>query len=392
MYQPKDIIVVGGGMIGAATALGLAKIGLNVHIIERNALPHFSPLQPYDIRISAISAGSVKLLKDLGAWHNIQNMRVHPYAQLATWEKEGYAIHFDCKELQLNELGFMVENNLIQIGLWKEFSHYNNLSNEHDTQLQEANFDGHYWYLTLKNGQSYKTPLIVAADGANSHFRQLANIGITGWHYRQACLLILVNIADNHPDTFTTWQQFYPTGPRAFLPLSAGKACLVWYDHPDTIKKLTNLTKPSLNNEIHNAFPQRLGKVESIHSASFPLIRRHAQRYFNKNVVLLGDSAHTINPLAGQGVNLGFKDVSAFLNIAADTSKKGFDIHSEQTLTQYEHQRKMDNLIMQTGMDLFYKGFKEEILPLKIARNLALKGIQKTSIIKKQALKYALGL
>lgn len=393
-HQQKSAIVVGGGMVGSAAALGLARLGLNVHLIEHAPLPHFDPNeesnQPYDIRISAISAASVNLLQELQAWQAIRAMRVCPYRHLETWEIDGFSTRFSAQDLNLPELGYMVENNLIQLGLWHAFAAYPNLSTSVQQPIEHIEKCGQDWQIRLANGDAYSAPLLLACDGANSQLRQLACIGLTGWQYRQSCLLILVETALEQQDI--TWQQFFPSGPRAFLPLLGNQGCLVWYDSPERIRQLQQLPLDQLDREITAAFPARLGAVKSRQAASFPLTRRHAQDYYKNGIVLLGDSAHTINPLAGQGVNLGFKDVKIFLEVIAEAQKCGQAIDDEAVLAHYQRLRQKDNLLMQSGMDLFYKGFKHDLLPLKVLRNLALVTVDKTTPIKKQALKYALGL
>lgn len=385
----KEIIVVGGGMVGAACALGLGQQDRNVQLIEHAPLPEFIPDSPYDLRISAISAASVNLLTQLNAWQYIENTRVCPYRALETWEIDGFSTYFHSKELNLPELGFMVENNLIQLGLWQAISTIDNVKTT-ISPIQKIEKCGKNWQIFLANGEAYQAPLVIAADGANSKLRSIAGIGLTGWQYRQTCMLITVTTELEQQDI--TWQQFYPSGPRAFLPLLGNNACLVWYDSPERIRELKQLSPEKLAEEIEQNFPSRLGKVNVQSANSFELTRRHAQDYFKQGIVLVGDAAHTINPLAGQGVNLGFKDVKALLEVLESAVKNGEDFASDEVLAKYERKCKPDNLLMQSGMDIFYKAFKEDILPLKIARNLALFAANKATPLKKQALKYALGL
>ncbi|MGX2969129.1 FAD-dependent oxidoreductase [Ursidibacter sp. B-7004-1] len=390
MHNQQDVIVVGGGMVGAATALGLAKLGLNVALLEKNPLPEFSDNAPYDVRISAISVASVALLEKLGAWQAIEQMRVWAYDGLETWEIDGFNTAFHATELGLDKLGFMVENNVIQIGLWQALQSYPNCTQAVGFQHISANSQQGIWTLTLDNQQQFSAPLVIACDGANSQVRNWAGIGLTSWQYRQHCLLAVVKTS--LPPQTSTWQQFFPSGPRAFLPLADDNGCIVWYDAPQRIQQLRQMSSATLASEIEQFFPTRLGKVEVINHASFPLTRQHAQHYFRNGIVLVGDSAHTINPLAGQGVNLGFKDVKALLEIAEQAVGKGQSFAEIEWLAQYERQRKMDNLVMQTGMDIFYKAFKTDLLPIKALRNLALIVAERATPFKKRALKYALGL
>ncbi len=390
--QAFNAIIIGGGMVGAATAKGLADLGLQVLLLERDSLPAYDPNAPYDLRISAISAGSVALLQSLGAWQNVEKMRHCPYYRLETWETPGMGTYFDCADLGLPELGFMIENHVTQGAIWQTFAQCPTLNAMQNVKIQQIfrptpNGD---WCVQLENAQTFTSPLLIAADGANSLVRQTAGIGVTAWQYRQDCMLLTVKT--NKPQHRATWQQFYPTGPRAFLPLTGHNACLVWYDSPQKIAELKKLSLAALSRAVMQAFPAQLGEVDVLNRTSFPLTRRHAQTYVKNGVVLLGDAAHTINPLAGQGVNLGFKDVKALLDVLKNAHAKGEDLASDAVLKRYERTRRADNLLMQSAIDFFYKGFKTPILPLKLLRNAALIGVDHCQPLKKRALKYALGL
>ncbi|MGR5237414.1 2-octaprenyl-3-methyl-6-methoxy-1,4-benzoquinol hydroxylase [Vibrio alfacsensis] len=387
-----DIAVIGGGMVGAATAVGFAKQGRSVVVVEGAEPKSFDDSQALDIRVSAISHQSVKLLDSLGAWSSIESMRVCPYRRLETWEHPECRTRFHADDLSLEQLGYIVENRLIQLGLWQAFAQYDNLTVLCPDRLKDIEFSD-VNLVTLESGEQFEAHWVIGADGANSKVRQLAAIGVTAWDYRQHCMLI--NVQTELPQQDITWQQFTSSGPRSFLPLCSltqdghevGQGSLVWYDSPKRIKQLCAMTKPQLREEILRHFPSELGNIEVLQFGSFPLTRRHAQRYSSRRCVLVGDSAHTINPLAGQGVNLGFKDVDVLLAVTA---------HQEQLndawLAKYERARRLDNLLMQTGMDVFYKGFSNDLGPLKFARNAALKLAENSGPIKVQVLKYALGM
>ncbi|QUJ66822.1 2-octaprenyl-3-methyl-6-methoxy-1,4-benzoquinol hydroxylase [Photobacterium sp. GJ3] len=382
-----DVVIAGGGMVGAAAALGMARQGRKVAVIEGEKPEAYHESQPMDLRVSAISAQSVKLLERLKAWDHIRVMRLCPFRRLETWEHPECRTRFSAKDLGLPELGFMVENRLIQLGLWQAFEDLPNLTLICPARLEnfQAAEDG--YEIELDNGQRLKSRWLVGADGANSRVRQLAKIGITAWDYRQHCLLI--SVETELPQQEITWQQFTPQGPRSFLPMPGHQGSLVWYDHPARIKQLTAMPNPQLAQEIAKTFPAELGQITVQNKGSFPLTRRHAQTYFQNGIVLLGDAAHTINPLAGQGVNLGFKDVDVLL----DEMANGGDFWFETCVLQrYERRRRPDNLIMQTGMDVFYKAFSNDLLPFAVLRNVGLKLADHTGPLKHRVLKYALGL
>ncbi len=379
-----DVAVIGGGMVGAAVAIGFAKQGRSVLVVEGKAPKAFIPEQPMDIRVSAISEHSVEILESLGAWQAISSMRVCPYRRLETWEHPDCRTRFHSDELNMERLGYIVENRLIQLGLWAEFEKYPNLTLRCPETLQHIEFSATP-QVTLSSGECFTADLVVGADGANSKVRALAGIGITAWDYRQHCMLI--NVETELPQQDITWQQFNPTGPRSFLPLCGHQGSLVWYDSPKRIKQLCGMSTEQLRQEVLSHFPAELGDVKVLQFGSFPLTRRHAQSYYKQGCVLVGDSAHTINPLAGQGVNLGFKDVEALLDVTEGQQTLSMDV-----LKLYERKRRPDNLLMQSGMDFFYKSFSNELAPLKFVRNAALKVAEKSGPIKAQVLKYALGL
>ncbi|WP_075180681.1 3-demethoxyubiquinol 3-hydroxylase [Pantoea sp. 1.19] len=384
-----DIVVVGGGMVGGALACGLAQQGFQVAVLEREAPPPFDADAPPDVRISAIGSRSVALLKQLAVWPRVEAMRLAPYRKLETWEWRSAAVNFDASLLGLPELGYMVENGVLQQALWQQL--------QQDgvtlrcpaklTGLSEGN-DG--WHLQLADGECLRARLVIGADGANSLVRQLAGIGVHGWNYTQSCMLITVQ--GDQPAGDCTWQQFTPEGPRALLPLFGHWASLVWYDRPARIRQLQAMSMPQLQQEIANHFPARVGRVTPVAAGSFPLTRRHASRYVLPGLALVGDAAHTINPLAGQGVNLGYRDVDALLEILTEARSRAENWASEAVLRRYQQRRRLDNTLMQSGMDVFYFAFSNRIAPLKVLRNLGLIAAERGGVLKRQALRYALGL
>ncbi|WP_434659773.1 3-demethoxyubiquinol 3-hydroxylase [Klebsiella sp. MISC125] len=385
-----DVVIVGGGMVGGALALGLAQRGFTVTVIEKNAPPTFDATSVPDVRISAISASSVGLLKSLGVWDSVRAMRAHAYRQLETWEWESAHVAFNATELELPELGYMVENNVLQLALWQALEAHAQVSLHVGASLKEMRHAETHVSLTLTDDNQYDARLVIGADGANSQVRQLAGIGVQAWQYQQSCMLISVQCVDDPGDS--TWQQFTPTGPRAFLPLFDHWASLVWYDTPARIRQLQGMNMAQLQQEIAHHFPSRLGEVTPLSAGAFPLTRRHALQYVKPGLALVGDAAHTIHPLAGQGVNLGYRDVDALLDILSRAREHGEEWASLPVLKRYQARRRADNLIMQTGMDLFYAGFSNDLAPIRMLRNIGLMAAGRAGVLKRQALKYALGL
>ncbi len=389
MKTEFDVVIVGAGMIGAAVALGLARQGREIGLLEAQTPASFAPEQPLDLRLSAINVASERLLTELGAWPLVLAMRATPYQQLATWEREGHEVHFDSAALQLPHLGHIVENRVLQLALWQALQQLPNvhwLPAAKPLQIQQTPTQVQ---LTVAQ-QCYSAALLLGCDGAQSQVRQQAHIGLTGWHYRHHCLVM--NVVTALPQQAITWQRFYPSGPRAMLPLPGAQASLVWYDSPERIAALMQLSLAQLTAEVMHHFPARLGRIEVMERASFPLIRQHAQRYFQGRVGLLGDAAHTINPLAGQGVNLGFKDVAALLEQCAGLSNEALVQQGHAIFARYEQQRRGDNLRMQSAMDLFYTLFSHSRWPITALRNLGLSAAERSGPIKTQLMRHAIGL
>ncbi|MBV7596377.1 FAD-dependent oxidoreductase [Aeromonas sp. sia0103] len=385
--QHCDIAIVGAGMVGAATACLLASQGLNVRVIETQLPAPFSPEQPLDLRVSAISQASVALLTQAGAWQGLQQMRLCPYRRLETWELDGFATRFDAADLGLPQLGYIIENRLVQLALLKRMEDFPNIQTHTPAAVTRLQQSADHATLLLDDGTELQARWVLACDGAESLTRRLAGIGVSRFEYRQHCMLI--NIDTDFEQEDITWQQFTPSGPRAFLPLPGRHGSLVWYDSPARIRALSAMSNEALTAEVRQHFPARLGGFLVTGNGSFPLVRRHANDYHAGRVLLLGDAAHTINPLAGQGVNLGFKDVDCWVELL---HKAGGDWHQLALAGRYERRRRPDNLLMQSGMDLFYGVFSNEIGPLRLARNLALTLADRAGPLKEMALRYALGL
>jgi 2-octaprenyl-3-methyl-6-methoxy-1,4-benzoquinol hydroxylase len=384
-----EVAIVGGGMVGGALALGLAQQGFAVTVIDKQTPAPFDASAPPDVRISAISAASVELLRGLGVWESIEAMRCHPYRQLETWEWENAHVLFDASELKLPLLGYMVENSVLQYALWQALQAHPQVTLSTETLSGREASEGSQT-LSFENGDTLTAQLLIGADGANSWVRQSAGIGIHAWQYDQSCMLISVECEQEAGES--TWQHFTPNGPHAFLPLYDRWASLVWYDKPARIRQLQTLSMTQLEQEIARNFPPRLGRVKAVSVASFPLVRRHALQYVQPGLALVGDAAHTIHPLAGQGVNLGYRDVDALLDVLSRARSHGEAWASREVLQRYQTRRRADNFIMQSGMDLFYAGFSNDLGPLRVLRNIGLMAAERAGGLKRQALKYALGL
>ncbi|MFT6987058.1 MAG: 2-octaprenyl-3-methyl-6-methoxy-1,4-benzoquinol hydroxylase [Psychromonas sp.] len=384
--QSRQVIVVGGGLVGTLTALLLAKQGDSIHLVEKK--PFIPPIKSaaFDLRVSAFSAQSQKLLALAGVWDCLPKNRVCAYQRLQTWERGSQKLCFDSADLELDALGYIVENRWIQAVLWQALQALPNVTFYEGRQVSHINNSDSAVSVDLDNGQQIKAQLLVACDGGNSTVRQLLNIPVTAWDYRQHCML--VNIKTDSVEQNITWQEFRETGPCAFLPLAENNASLVWYHSPQKIRQLSGLSNSQLKEVVIAEFPALPFDFTVEDKGAFPLIRRHAQTYFKGSCVLLGDAAHTINPLAGQGVNLGFKDAECLVNLLQSSP----DLPMSILLKRYECKRKPANLLMQSAMDLFYKGSKCELDSVRWLRKGVLHLAQNSGAVKNRVMKYAMGL
>lgn len=391
MKEQFDVVIVGGGMVGAAVACCLGGSNLKVAVIEHEYPQAFDASQPHDLRVSALSIASKTILETVGAWQGIEAKRLCPFKRMRVWEGAGDT-EFCSDDIGHSELGYIVENRLTQLALLERIENFSNIELICPVQITQLNYSHHSdSELVLNNGRTLNTKLIVAADGAQSKIRQGVNIGVTSWDYDQHAMVIYIETA--YPQQDITWQRFVASGPQAFLPLTGNFGSIVWYNSPDEVKRLKSLAPDVLKEELMATFPDCLGDVmRVISSTSFPLKRQHAQHYVKHGVALVGDAAHTINPLAGQGVNIGLLDAAALAEVIMGATQQGRNISDVSVLKQYEKMRRTENLKMMTVMDVFYQAFSNDFFPLKFLRNLGLGLAERVTPLKNKVMRGAMGL
>ncbi len=391
MKENFDVIIVGGGMVGAAVACGLGGSSLKIAVLESSPPEPFSSEQPHDLRVSALSIASRNIIETVGAWNGIVNRRYCPFRRMRVFETTGDT-EFCSADINYPELGYIVENRVTQLALLDRLQEFPNIELICPVTINKINYRANEQpELELGNGRILSTNVLVAADGAQSRVRQTVGLGVTSWDYQQHALVIYIDTDYEQQDI--TWQRFVASGPQAFLPLTGHYGSLVWYNSPDEVNRLKALSFDALKQELIAAFPACLGKVNAIlGTASFPLKRQHAQSYVKQGVVLVGDAAHTINPLAGQGVNIGLLDAAALAEVLLEGHKQGLNIGELKVLKRYENMRRAENLKMMTVMDVFYKVFSNDILPVKLLRNLGLGLAERILPAKHKVMRGAMGL
>ena len=305
-----DIVVVGAGMVGSMLAAAAGRAGLNVVLLENRMPAPFDPASAYDLRVSALSLASENMLKAVGAWQGILDRRSAPFRRMKVWDGEqGGTTLFDSQDLDYSHLGTIVENRVIQLALHDQLRDMANVSLRDSAAVKDFDVTPSEVRVVLDDGQTLTAKLLVGADGANSTVRSLAGIDSRSIRYPQKALVASVDTADGQQDI--TWQRFLPTGPQAFLPLQGSRASMVWYHSEDEVARLLALDDATFLDEMHASFPVEPGAFTGLSArSSFPLFATQAERYVLQRVALIGDAAHSVHPLAGQGVNLGWLDAA----------------------------------------------------------------------------------
>lgn len=384
--KSADLVIVGGGMVGLALAANLADTDCQIKIIEKQAPQE--PTAAFSNRVSAINFASQQMLEKVGAWQRIERERLSPYTQMNVWEKDSFAhIHFDhqdpmIKQLGLAQLGFIVENQQIQWALWQQVSQQANVEILLDSP-QTLGVSENGAFLTLQSGEMLSAKLVVGADGANSWVRHQAKMPLMSQDYQHTALVCNVRTAEPHGKTAR--QIFAPDSILAFLPMADEHLCsIVWSLPPEQAKNLLEMDEKAFNQALTIAFDNQLGLCElQDRRAIYPLVARYCRDFAQPRIALIGDAAHTIHPLAGLGVNLGFADV---ITLAAEIKShwaQGNDIGDYRHLRAFERKRKAEAVKVLAAM----KGLKELFHgdnPLKkLVRGIGLSLADKNSLIKK---------
>ncbi len=396
METRADLLIVGAGMVGSALALALRDSGLNILVVDGGPLTvkPFVADAPFEARVSALSIASQRILERLGVWEGIVARRVSPYSDMHVWDGSGTGkVHFSASSVHAEVLGHIVENRVVQDALVERL-HDSGIGLLADVRLEQMRHSGDDWLLTLSDGRTLRAPLVVAADGANSTVRRMTGTATREWDYLHHAIVTSVRTADSHRKT--AWQRFTDDGPLAFLPLDReGEhwCSIVWSVTPEHSERLMKLDDEPFCRELENAFEGCLGQVISADSRlCVPLRQRHAKRYVAPGLALIGDAAHTIHPLAGQGVNLGFLDAAVLAEVLRSAFERGERLADERVLSRYERRRMPHNLTLMAAMEGFERLFQSDALPVRLLRNAGLKMVDRSAEAKALFVRQALGL
>ena len=357
--NPIEVLVVGGGMVGAATALGLAQAGMRVHVLEKNSAPaQLTDSAPFHPRVSALTRASEHWLRDLGAWPAIEAYRLTPFRAMHVRPKASTDwMTLDSASLAEPNLGHIVENHAVQTALWSQLQAAQSSSPTRLTYAASAlarlEKVGAHWVAETLDGEILKPQLVVAADGALSPTRAMAGIEVDTHEYGQAAIVGCVET--EHANQQSCWQLYQDQGPFAYLPLGTHCQSIAWYLPVSEMDAVLSLSDAAFANGVTQASQGLLGEVTAVgERAGFPIVRRHAQSYVQDGLALVGDAAHTIHPQAGQGVNLGFLDASALVEVVTQ-ARQTHPNHwmRRSVLRRYERWRRGDNAVVQRAMEGF---------------------------------------
>lgn len=396
------VVIVGAGMVGAALACALADAGIEALVLEAGGLNTQAdwPVDDVDPRVSALSLASQNLLTHVGAWHSIEAMqRLQDYQDMYVWDACGTGhIEFKASEQHLPNLGHILENKTITTALHQQLQQ-RGIEVWSQVQLQDMSPQSESpRRLYFADGRQITTDLVVGADGANSKVRQLSGLATREWDYPHHALV--TRVATELPHDNTCWQRFTENGILAFLPLrsptvsQAGSHCsIVWSQPALPAERLRDLAADEFCSELERAFEGRLGKILATDERYvIPLRQRHAKRYVQAGLVLVGDAAHTIHPLAGQGVNLGFLDVASLVQTLTHAQQHGLPLGALKVLQQHQQRRRPDNLRMMALMESFARVFGNQHPLLSAIRNSAMQVMQSLAPIKQHLAQEALGV
>ena len=409
-----DIVIVGGGIVGASLACALVQTalaqGVRIALVEKYQAAQCFEGKVFDPRVVALNASSIDFFTQLGVWPSIEAKRTCAYTKMFVWDGEGtQSIRFDARDVHAHQLGVIAEHSVLMSEL---YSHLNRLcarpTDNHRGRfcLYEAELE-HFEVeqrngrpcstLSLSTGQSINAHLVLAADGAESTLAKKAGFAMRAWDYQQTA--IVTTVKHERPHENTAWQRFSATGPLAFLPLSLENddqkkySSIVWSLDTEHAEKIKGLDDRAFCLALERAFESKLGKIEDVAKRfDFPLQQSHAKKYIRDGIALLGDAAHRIHPLAGQGVNLGLSDALVLVEEIQRALARGIELDDFSMLQRYQRRRRGENLVAMAVMETFKRMFASELPALVCLRNLGLAGVDVLKPLKQQLISLAQGI
>jgi len=385
-----EIAIVGGGLTGSILALALSKFGFNICVIEKIKHHNLQKLN-YDSRTTALAASSKKILSFIDIWNDLED-RIGAINEIRVSDGESpLFLHFDRDRLDGDPLGFMIENSYLRKTLFSRLEKEPNIKIISPVSIEDLYITDNRATIILTSGTNIECDLIVAADGKNSFLRNYFKIPTFGWKYNQVA--IITNINHQFPHNNIAHERFLEAGPLAILPLkNQNLSSIVWTEKKENANAYLELDEKNFNQELSKKIGSFLGNIETFGERfNYPLKLQMAEKYTSKRLILIGDSAHSIHPIAGQGLNLSIRDISALINILSSAKKYGLDIGTQKVLREFQQLRRSDNLLMALTTDMLNKLFSNNNFSIKLIRDLGLKMTNDSPMLKKKFISHAIG-
>lgn len=384
-----DILIIGGGLVGGTMACALAQHGIHVAVVDSED-PATALAAEFDGRSSAIALGPKRVLDAAGLWVHIAP-DAGPIEQIRVSDGPSpLFLHYDHQDVGDEPFGWIVENRTTRKALFKRFAELSDLTVLAPARVRNIDRDANRAVATLADGRTITAQLVIAADGRGSATRQAAGIGLTKWSYHQTA--IVCTIAHEKPHNNVAQEHFLPAGPFAILPMTGNRSSLVWTEKEHLVPAIMAQDDAGFMAELRHRFGTFLGeiRVEGPRFA-YPLSLQFADSYVAQRLALIGDAAHGMHPVAGQGMNYGIRDVAALAEILVDAHRLGMDLGSAAVLERYQRQRRFDNLLMLGLTDAITRLFSNDVGPVKLARDIGLAVVNKLPPLKKLFMRHAMG-
>jgi len=390
-----DAVVAGGGMAGMTMGLALATAGVSTAVVEMQPVETLRD-SGFDGRTSAIAYGSQQIFAGIGVWDMLAG-KAEPIRDIRIADgtlsdgPSSLFLHYDRMDVDSDALGYILENRDIRDALLTAGAANDAFQLLAPARVASAERNAGNVMVTLDDGRRVEARLLIAADGKNSPLRQEAGIRATRFDYPQTAIVCTVGHA--RPHNGVAVELFLPSGPFAMLPMTGQRSNIVWSERSELARDILKLDDAAFFDELHRRFGDWLGEIHVEGPRfGFPLGLMHADRYTARRLALIGEAAHVIHPIAGQGLNLGLRDVAALAESIVDARRLGLDIGTGEVLARYERWRRFDNVLMATAMDGLNRAFSNDIGPLRLARDIGLAAVNRMPPLKRFFMRHAMGI